>query len=325
MFKTGDVDFAFSDLDFITIGGPISTLTEAYNRYKAIMFPHASKPEKRKSFQVKVEVNDRSEAYPQLETDESYNLDIMTGSDVKLSARTVYGALRGIETLSQLVIFDFDSQTYFIPASPIHVEDSPRYPHRGLLLDTSRHYQPIPFLKSTIDSLAYAKYNVLHWHVVDTQSFPFESVTYPKLWSGSYTKEERYTQEDIRELVEYGRKRGVKIMIEFDMPGHAASWCAGYPSICPSSTCLQPLNPASNLTFPLITSLLGECTGAGTSHSGLFPYSLMHLGGDEVNYSCWEASEEIQSWEKENGLNGSEGFYYFITNLSLITPPCRYL
>lgn len=109
-------------------------------------------------------------------------------------------------------------------------------------------------------------------------------------------------------------------MIEFDVPGHAASWCNGYPEICPSTTCLQPLNPASNLTFPLITSLLGECTGAGSSTQGLFPYSLLHLGGDEVSYTCWTASNEIQAWEKDNNLNGDEETYkYFVDKVATIT------
>lgn len=92
----------------------------------------------------------------------------------------------------------------------------------------------------------------------------------------------RYTQEEMVALVEYGRQRSVKVMIEFDMPGHAGSWCTGYPDICPSMKCSEPLNPASNSTFPLIESLLGECTGYQAG-SGLFPYGLLHLGGDEVS------------------------------------------
>jgi hexosaminidase len=308
VFTTGDKNFHFKDLHFATEDGEIQTLTDAYSRYRSIMFPHVAK-DNGLLFKVNVVVTDRSESYPQLETDESYTLDIANPADIKLSAVTIYGALRGLETLSQLVIYDFDSSNYFIPATPIHIEDAPRYNHRGLLLDTSRHFQPISFLKLTIDSLAYGKYNVLHWHVVDTQSFPFESISYPKLWKGAYTVEERYSQEDMKELVEYGRQRGVKVMIEFDMPGHAASWCAGYPEICPSVTCLQPLNPASNLTFSLIESLLSECTGHGTNHAGLFPYNMMHLGGDEVSYSCWEKSKEITAWESANGFSGSEGAF----------------
>jgi hexosaminidase len=322
VFTTGADDFHFNNLEFVTVGGNVKTLTSAYNRYSHIMFTHhSSSDDSKNKFIVEVSVSDHSEAYPQLETDESYSLDISKNSDISLSAKTIYGAIRGLETLSQLVIYDFEDSNYFIPATPIHIDDSPRYPHRGLLLDTSRHYQPMPFIKSTIDSLAYAKYNVFHWHVVDTQSFPFESKTSPGLWKGSFTSAEKYSQEDIKEVVEYGRERGVKVMIEFDMPGHAASWCTGYPDICPSTTCLQPLNPASNLTFPLITSLLGECTGANNDgKAALFPYSLLHLGGDEVNYACWESSSQIQQWQIDNGLANSEETYkYFVDKAATIT------
>ena len=131
-----------------------------------------------------------------------------------------------------------------------------------------------------LDSMSYAKFNVFHWHVVDTQSFPFQSLTYPKLWDGSYSSQEKYTQEDMNHLVEYGRLRGIKVMIEFDVPGHAGSWCKGYPEICPSTACNEPLDPSTETTFKLIDELLAESTGR-QKLAGLFPYSLIHLGGDE--------------------------------------------
>ena len=89
--------------------------------------------------------------------------------------------------------------------------------------------------------------------MVDTQSFPMQSKSSPRLWEGAYSPQERYTQDDVAALVEYARLRGVRVMVEFDMPGHAASWCTGYPAICPTYKCLQPLNVASNATFELIT------------------------------------------------------------------------
>jgi hexosaminidase len=108
-------------------------------------------------------------------------------------------------------------------------------------------------------------------------------------------------------------------MIEFDMPGHAASWCAGYPEICPSVNCKQPLNPASNATFPLIKSLLSEVSGSADQSQGLFPYQMLHLGGDEVDYKCWELSKEVQTWEQEQGFNGSEAVYeYFVDQTAKI-------
>jgi hexosaminidase len=108
-------------------------------------------------------------------------------------------------------------------------------------------------------------------------------------------------------------------MVEFDMPGHASSWCAGYPEICPSKTCNQPLNPANNLTFTLIDSLLGECTG-NAAGAGLFPYSLLHLGADEVEFKCWQESAEITAWEAKNGFkNGARDTYeYFVAKAAEI-------
>lgn len=143
-------------------GNEITTLALAYDRYRSLMFPHpgvspdASEPT---VSAVTVTVDDLSETYPQLDTDESYELSVGTDGIASLSARTVYGALRGLESLSQLVAFDFDAGTYFISGCPLSVADSPRYAHRGILMDTSRHYQPIPMLERLIDSMSYAKFN----------------------------------------------------------------------------------------------------------------------------------------------------------------------
>lgn len=203
-----------SQLKFRTSGDKhIGTLQRAFERYSSLMFQHKSSDnQERKHVEVEVSVKDDSESYPQLDTDESYSLVVSTTTEnpsITITANTVYGALYGLETLSQLVFYDFDSHSYYV--WPCEIQDAPRYAHRGMLLDTSRHYESIPNLKRVVDSLSYAKYNVLHWHVVDTQSFPFESTTAPELWKGSYTYKERYTQDDIKELVEYGRDRGVKV------------------------------------------------------------------------------------------------------------------
>ena len=146
------------------------------------------------------------------------------------------------------------------------------------------------------------------------KSFPFQSLTYPKLWDGAYSKQERYTQADAKNLVEYGRERGVKVMIEFDMPGHARSWCAGYPEICPSADCQEPLDPSNEATFTLIDSLLSECTGRDIG-AGIFPYDFLHLrlGGDEVD-KCWGLSPHIKEWEHQNGMLGSEDIYEYFVN-----------
>jgi hexosaminidase len=230
---------------------------------------------------------------------------------VQITAATIYGAMHGMETFSQLVLFDFDQAQHTLALAPWAISDSPRYPHRGLMIDTSRHWQPPAAIKRIIDSLTYAKLNVLHWHIVDQQSFPFESKTYPKLWEGAWSFLERYSQLDIQDVVEYARMRGVRVMVEFDMPGHAGSWCVGYPEVCPSPTCTMPLNPASPATFELIESMLGECTGK-TPLAGLFPESMIHLGGDEVKTKCWSKTPSVAAWLAKNNYTADQGYGYFV-------------
>ena len=120
--------------------------------------------------------------------------------------------------------FDFDCGRYEVGGAPWHIADAPRFAHRGLMIDTARHFEPLAAVRAIVDSLAYAKLNVLHWHMVDIQSFPFESRSSPRLWEGAFAPSQRYTQADVAAVVEHARLRGVRVIVEFDMPGHAASW-----------------------------------------------------------------------------------------------------
>ena len=122
----------------------------------------------------------------------------------------------------------------------------------------------------------------------DTQSFPFEVKSHPKLWGGSFSPEERYSQLDARELVEYARLRGVRVIVEFDQPGHAGSWCTGYPELCPNTTCLQPLNPGNNKTFEVIEDLLHECTVSSQTRQGQFQSTASSGPSNRKNkIDCW--------------------------------------
>lgn len=303
------------------------TLIKAAARYSGLTFPHnAIDPEKPDPLNplltaLHVVVNSNDESHPQLGTNEAYTLSVPAEGAATLTADTYVGVLRGLETFSQLVVFDFDSATYSVPA-PLEIEDSPRFPHRGLMIDTARHFEPLESIRRTLDSMAYAKLNVLHWHLVDTQSFPFQSTTYPKLWEGSFSGQERYLQADIHDIVEYARERGIRVMPEFDMPGHAESWCEGYPEICPSTTCLTPLDVANNATFDLVESLLRECTGGARSArgapSGLFPEDFFHLGGDEVSTECWLSVPEVAAWLSERDLSADEAYFYFVDRAAAI-------
>jgi hexosaminidase len=330
----GDITYGEMDsnIPFVVTDGTSSTLMMAYDRYQKLMFPHPVNTTTASTQIVRVTVANLSDAYPQLSTNESYTITISPPSSsselvIDITAETVYGTLRAYETLSQLISYDFSTNKYSVPYS-LNVRDSPRFPHRGILLDTSRHFMPISTLQLFVDSLVYAKFNVLHWHVVDTQSFPYQSVARPNLWFGAYSLWERYSQQEIKNLIEYARQRGVKIMIEFDMPGHGASWCKGYPEICPAADCPQPLNPASDETFKVINDLMAEITGhdSYTAYdpnqppAASFPYELLHLGGDEVseNYPCWDNNPAIVSWQQARGLDDDGTYLYFVNGTAAV-------
>eukprot|EP01047_Picozoa_sp_COSAG01_P023860 COSAG01_NODE_1454_length_10256_cov_4.300748_4_plen_440_part_00 len=212
-------------------------LTAAFGRYKALTFPHATAagPGGANSTAaaaaaaglsgVTVTVADPSPIL-QLETDESYTLHVPLMGSITISAKTVFGAMYGLETLSQLVTFDFDKQAYYIPWAPWTIDDAPRFQHREVLVDTARHFEPVETLKRLITSFTYSKVNTVHWHLVDSQSFPFDSKRRPLLaQKGAYSAQERYSPLDVAEVVEFGRSHGVRMMVEVDGPGHA-QWCA---------------------------------------------------------------------------------------------------
>jgi len=116
---------------------------------------------------------------------------------------------------------------------------------------------------------------------------------------------------DIQQVVEYGRQRGVRIYMELDVPGHAASWCQGYPEICPANNCYEPLNVASNATFDLLKGLFKDFTG-GARGAGTVPENMFHLGGDEVNTACWTRDPAIVAWLNSQGLTAEKGYEYFV-------------
>ena len=160
---------------------------------------------------------------PSIREDESYSLDV-SDKQAALKAATVVGALRGLETFLQLL--EGDRPGYFIPS--VSIQDKPRFPWRGLLIDVGRHFEPVEVIKRNLDGMAAVKLNVLHWHLTEDQGFRIESRRYPKLQQmgsdGLF-----YTQDQVREVVAYARDRGIRVLPEFDMPGHATSWLVGYP------------------------------------------------------------------------------------------------
>ncbi|OVA10637.1 Glycoside hydrolase family 20 [Macleaya cordata] len=241
--------------------------------------------------------------------DESYKLSIPSmGNPIyaHLEAQTVYGALHGLQTFSQLCHFNFTTRIIEVNQVPWIITDQPRFSFRGLLIDTSRHYQPLPMIKNVIDAMAYTKLNVLHWHIVDSQSFPLEIPSYPKLWDGAYTISERYTMADAAEIVDYARRRGINVLAEIDVPGHALSWGIGYPSLWPSSSCQQPLDVSNEFTFKVIDGILSD-------FSKVFNFRFVHLGGDEVDTSTFGLSNLVMMCRlRKHRMNESEAYQYFV-------------
>lgn len=157
--------------------------------------------------------------------DESYRIVVTSSPVVRaaLTARTVWGAMRGLETFSQLVQRadgDRDGGARLIIDGGVVVEDHALYPHRGVLLDVARNFYPVKDLKRTIRALSYNKLNVLHLHITDSQSFPLELESEPALSrDGSYGPHFVYSKSDIEGLIAYARKFGVRVVPEIDTPG----------------------------------------------------------------------------------------------------------
>ncbi|XP_041985085.1 beta-hexosaminidase subunit beta-like isoform X2 [Aricia agestis] len=232
--------------------------------------------------------------------DESYDLSIIL-SNSTLKCQSVWGCLRGLETFTQLVYYSDDDNALIIQAT--HIKDSPRYQHRGLLLDTSRHYITVTNIVRTIDAMAMNKMNVLHWHIVDDQSFPYQSEKFPELSKqGSYHSSMLYTKEDIRKIVEYARDRGIRVVAEFDVPGHTRSWGNAYPKLLVECykrsqvVGLGPINPINNHTYEFLRELFQEV-------QNWFPDKYFHIGGDEIILKCWQSNPELQAYMREHGID----------------------
>ena len=236
---------------------------------------------------------------PSLNEDESYSLEV-TDKQARLMAPTVVGAMRGLETFLQLL--KADRNGYYLPG--VRIQDQPRFPWRGLLIDIARHYQPPEVLKRNLDAMAAVKLNVFHWHLSEDQGFRVESKKFPKLHllgsDGLY-----YSQDQVREIIAYAADRGIRVMPEFDIPGHSTSWLVGYPELGSApgpykiergAGIFEPaLDPTRNQTYKFLDALLGEM-------AALFPDAYMHIGGDENEGKQWDRNPRIQAFMKEKGI-----------------------
>jgi hexosaminidase len=242
--------------------------------------------------------------------DESYTLDV-TSSGATLTAPGPLGILHGFETFLQLV----QSTPSGFAAPAVHIEDKPRFPWRGLMIDVSRHFIPLDVIKHNIDGMAAAKLNVLHLHLSDDQGFRIESKEFPKLQlmgsDGLY-----FTQADIRDLIEYAADRGIRIVPEFDMPGHATSWFVGYPELSsgPGPYSIErrwgvfdpAMDPTREETYKFLDKFIGEM-------SELFPDRFFHIGGDEVNGKQWDANPKIQAFMRAHQIKNNQELQQYFT------------
>ncbi|HXA49814.1 MAG TPA: family 20 glycosylhydrolase [Candidatus Acidoferrum sp.] len=252
---------------------------------------------------LRVECASKGNDYPTLGEDETYTLDV-TPRGAILKSATVAGSLHGLETFLQLV----EPGAEGFGAASVHIEDRPRFPWRGLMLDVSRHWMPIEVVKRNLDAMAAVKLNVFHWHLSEDQGFRVESKRFPKLHElgsdGLF-----YTQDQIREIVAYARDRGIRVVPEFDIPGHTTSWLAAYPELGTNPGKVEiwrrwgvsenALDPSREETYQFLDEFFGEITA-------LFPDPYWHIGGDEVVAKQWNASARVQAFAKEHNLKDAD-------------------
>jgi hexosaminidase len=148
--------------------------------------------------------------------DETYLLKLSAQS-CAIEASTVWGALRAMETFAQLLVRDAQHMP-FCEYESVYVNDAPRFTHRGVMIDTARHYLPLATIRSMVDILPMSKFNTLHIHLVDAESFPFNSPSSPRAIDGAYSPEFTYSKEDLNELTQYASDRGVRVVYEIDVP-----------------------------------------------------------------------------------------------------------
>ncbi|XP_077478005.1 beta-hexosaminidase subunit beta [Stigmatopora argus] len=321
-FKLAADSFEIFDGKESSAGSSCNLLQNAYRRYYKYIFGgiKTKRPPQDKwtdflqlnGLQVLI-TNPESDCdlYPSVKSDESYEL-LVDHPFAILKAPKVWGALHGLETFSQLVYED-EFGTKCVNWSEI--SDFPRFGHRGLLLDTSRHFIPVKVILANLETMAMNKFNVFHWHIVDDPSFPYMSKTFPDLSrKGAFHPYTHvYTPSDVKMIIEFARLRGIRVIPEFDTPGHTQSWGKGQEDLLTAcfagskpSNSFGPVNPIFNSTYDFMSRLFQEI-------ASVFPDDYLHLGGDEVDFTCWKSNPDIQTFMEQQGFGKNysklESFY----------------
>jgi hexosaminidase len=248
--------------------------------------------------------------------DESYELTV-NATGAQLNAATPLGVLNGLQTFLQLV--EPTANGFAVPA--VNIKDRPRFAWRGLLIDVSRHFIPLDVLKRNLDGMAAVKMNVLHFHLSDDQGFRVESKRFPKLHTegsdGQY-----YTQAELRDFLDYAYDRGIRVVPEFDMPGHSRSWLVAYPELAssPGPYKIDPsdagpdavIDPTQEGTYKFLDKFVEEM-------GKLFPDAYFHIGGDEVSGKPWDTNPKIQEYIHAHGMKSNQDLQaYFNQRLQKI-------
>jgi len=251
-------------------------------------------------------------------TDESYTLDI-TPRRISVDAPGVAGAFYAVQTLRQLI-----DQTKDNSLICMTVNDSPRFPYRGLHFDLSRHFRSIEFLKKQIDAMAQMKLNRMHLHLTDGAGWRMETDSFPRLTSYAAWRPQRnwmdwckegnkycdgpslnayggfYTKEQLRDLITYAAARHITIIPEIEMPGHSEEVLAAYPELgCSTAEKPSDFCPGKESTFKFLETVLAEVIE-------VFPSLYIHIGGDEAGKAAWHSCPDCQARMKAEGLDNVE-------------------
>jgi hexosaminidase len=281
----------------------------ALHRQTGLLLPTRAASDPAKAPLV-VSTDHGSKPIQELGEDESYTLEV-TSSGAKLHAANPLGVLRGLQTFLQLVSITPDG--FATPA--VSIQDQPRFAWRGLMIDSGRHFLPIEVIKRNLDGLEAVKMNVFHWHLSENQGFRVESRKFPKLQErgsdGLY-----YTQEEIRDIIAYARDRGIRVVPEFDMPGHSTAWFVAYPELASGTGPYQierkwgvfdpAMDPSNEKTYKFLNEFFAEMTK-------LFPDQFLHVGGDEVNGKEWDANPKIQEFKKAQDIKNNEALQAYFS------------
>jgi len=278
--------------------------------------PLSLKPAKTAQATLIIRTGHASKEIQEVGEDESYVLEVSTAG-VKLTAPTPLGALHGLQTFLQLV--DVSPDGFAAPA--VTIQDKARFPWRGLMIDSARHFIPLEVIRRNLDGMEAVKMNVFHWHLSDNQGFRVESKKLPKLHE-SGSDGQYYTQEEIRDVIAYARDRGIRVVPEFDIPGHSTAWFVGHPELASGPGPYEierrwgvfdpAFDPTSERTYRFLDQFIAEV-------AKLFPDQFFHVGGDEVNGKQWDANKQIQEFMRAHGIKNNQALQaYFNKRLQAI-------